>query len=197
MADDGWTLDELTQRVGQALARAAQIGAYPGPRDGRAREVPDSRAIRWYTDYWPGRPTAGHAGAHGSLRSPAPESTHRDQTEAGPRAQPRGDSGGADRGGRCDTRCLRRRVGAAAIASRALLDRCSCRSGCGACPGCRSGWGAWAGADPGSSGRRRFQFRRCLRPPGGSRPTLTASGCSRVSLCPVGRHSFSRGASCR
>ena len=45
----GWTLDELTERVGQALARAACAGAYPGPPNGRVRQVPDRRAIRWYT----------------------------------------------------------------------------------------------------------------------------------------------------
>jgi DNA-binding transcriptional MerR regulator len=40
----GWTLDQLAQRVGSALAVD-----YPGQASGRVREVPDQRAIRWYT----------------------------------------------------------------------------------------------------------------------------------------------------
>lgn len=39
-----WTLDELVDRVGRALA-----DAYPGAPNGRVRDVPDRRAIRWYT----------------------------------------------------------------------------------------------------------------------------------------------------
>jgi DNA-binding transcriptional MerR regulator len=39
-----WTLAELTERVAAALA----VG-YRGQRSGRVREVPDQRAIRWYT----------------------------------------------------------------------------------------------------------------------------------------------------
>ncbi|OBK95290.1 hypothetical protein A5645_13180 [Mycobacterium asiaticum] len=39
-----WTLDELVSRVADALAAAA----YPGSPNGRVREVPDRRAIRWY-----------------------------------------------------------------------------------------------------------------------------------------------------
>src|ERR671926_828106 len=39
-----WTLDELVDRVGRALA-----AKYPGAPNGRVREVPDRRAIRWYT----------------------------------------------------------------------------------------------------------------------------------------------------
>ncbi|MEV8376650.1 MerR family transcriptional regulator [Kribbella sp. NPDC056861] len=38
-----WTLGELTDRVGAALAD------YPGQVNGRVRAVPDQRAIRWYT----------------------------------------------------------------------------------------------------------------------------------------------------
>src|SRR5438309_557465 len=41
---DGWTLDELAGRVAQALA-ADDVRA----PNGRVREVPDGRAIRWYT----------------------------------------------------------------------------------------------------------------------------------------------------
>src|SRR5215207_9126661 len=40
-----WTLDDLVTRVGEALAAAD----YPGAPNGRVREVPDRRAIRWYT----------------------------------------------------------------------------------------------------------------------------------------------------
>ncbi|WP_253875625.1 MerR family transcriptional regulator [Mycobacterium asiaticum] len=40
-----WTLDELVSRVAAALATAA----YPGSPNGRVREVPDRRAVRWYT----------------------------------------------------------------------------------------------------------------------------------------------------
>jgi DNA-binding transcriptional MerR regulator len=40
----GWTLDQLAQRVGSALSVD-----YPGQASGRVREVPDQRAIRWYT----------------------------------------------------------------------------------------------------------------------------------------------------
>ncbi|MEU4221492.1 MerR family transcriptional regulator, partial [Actinoplanes sp. NPDC026623] len=39
-----WTLDELVERVGRALA-----AEYPGAPNGRIRDVPDRRAIRWYT----------------------------------------------------------------------------------------------------------------------------------------------------
>jgi hypothetical protein len=37
-------MDELVERVRQALA-----GEYPGAPNGRVRDVPDRRAIRWYT----------------------------------------------------------------------------------------------------------------------------------------------------
>lgn len=40
-----WTLDELVGRVSAALAAAA----YPGSPNGRVRELPDRRAVRWYT----------------------------------------------------------------------------------------------------------------------------------------------------
>src|SRR3954470_5841964 len=39
-----WTMDELVERVGRALA-----AEYPGAPNGRIRDVPDRRAIRWYT----------------------------------------------------------------------------------------------------------------------------------------------------
>jgi DNA-binding transcriptional MerR regulator len=39
-----WTLDELTERVGAALS----VG-YRGQPSGRVRDLPDRRAIRWYT----------------------------------------------------------------------------------------------------------------------------------------------------
>jgi len=38
-----WTMDELVERVRLALA-----DAYPGAPNGRVRDVPDRRAIRWY-----------------------------------------------------------------------------------------------------------------------------------------------------
>lgn len=40
-----WTLDELVGRVSAALATAA----YPGSPNGRVRDLPDRRAVRWYT----------------------------------------------------------------------------------------------------------------------------------------------------
>jgi DNA-binding transcriptional MerR regulator len=40
----GWTLDQLAERVGAALS----VG-YSGQASGRVREVPDQRAIRYYT----------------------------------------------------------------------------------------------------------------------------------------------------
>lgn len=40
----GWTLDELVGRVCAALAGAA----YPGSPNGRVRDLPDRRAVRWY-----------------------------------------------------------------------------------------------------------------------------------------------------
>jgi DNA-binding transcriptional MerR regulator len=40
----GWTLDELAERVDAALAVD-----YQGQSSGRVRDVPDRRAIRWYT----------------------------------------------------------------------------------------------------------------------------------------------------
>ena len=39
-----WTIDELSARVAEALA-----AGYPGQVNGRVREVPDRRTIRWYT----------------------------------------------------------------------------------------------------------------------------------------------------
>lgn len=38
-----WTMDELVDRVGQALA-----AEYAGAPNGRVRDVPDRRAVRWY-----------------------------------------------------------------------------------------------------------------------------------------------------
>jgi len=42
--DAVWTIDELADRVAGALVTAD----YPGAPNGRVREVPDRRAIRWY-----------------------------------------------------------------------------------------------------------------------------------------------------
>lgn len=39
-----WTMEQLVERVGAALA-----AEYPGAPNGRVREVPDRRSIRWYT----------------------------------------------------------------------------------------------------------------------------------------------------
>lgn len=39
-----WTMDELLERVREALA-----AEYPGAPNGRVRELPDRRAVRWYT----------------------------------------------------------------------------------------------------------------------------------------------------
>jgi DNA-binding transcriptional MerR regulator len=45
MSDDvRWTLDELCEHVSKRLAEDA-----PGPLDGRVREVPDQRTLRYYT----------------------------------------------------------------------------------------------------------------------------------------------------
>jgi DNA-binding transcriptional MerR regulator len=44
MDEPRWTLDELAERVDAALAVD-----YPGQSSGRVRDVPDRRAIRWYT----------------------------------------------------------------------------------------------------------------------------------------------------
>jgi DNA-binding transcriptional MerR regulator len=44
MEQMGWTIDELAARVAAALDDAA----YPGAPNGRVRDVPDARAIRWY-----------------------------------------------------------------------------------------------------------------------------------------------------
>jgi DNA-binding transcriptional MerR regulator len=44
MGDAVWTLDELADRVGSALATG-----YQGQSSGRVRDVPDRRAIRYYT----------------------------------------------------------------------------------------------------------------------------------------------------
>jgi DNA-binding transcriptional MerR regulator len=44
MEEPPWTLDELAERVDAALAVD-----YPGQSSGRVRDVPDRRAIRWYT----------------------------------------------------------------------------------------------------------------------------------------------------
>src|SRR5919107_6293151 len=39
-----WTLDELVERVGDALE-----AEYSGAPNGRVRDLPDRRAVRWYT----------------------------------------------------------------------------------------------------------------------------------------------------
>src|SRR5919107_1546616 len=44
MEEPRWTLDELAERVDAALAVD-----YAGQPSGRVRDVPDRRAIRWYT----------------------------------------------------------------------------------------------------------------------------------------------------
>jgi hypothetical protein len=43
MASDGWTIDELAAHVAAALG-----DGYPGAPNGRVRDLPDARAIRWY-----------------------------------------------------------------------------------------------------------------------------------------------------
>lgn len=43
-AEACWTLDELVRRVAVALAGPA----YPGSPNGRVRDLPDRRAVRWY-----------------------------------------------------------------------------------------------------------------------------------------------------
>src|SRR3954452_25582106 len=43
MADDGWTIDELAARVSGALG-----DGYAGAPNGRVRDLPDARSIRWY-----------------------------------------------------------------------------------------------------------------------------------------------------
>ena len=40
-----WTLDELVSRVAAALNGPA----YPGAPNGRVRDLPDRRVVRWYT----------------------------------------------------------------------------------------------------------------------------------------------------
>jgi DNA-binding transcriptional MerR regulator len=45
MEQMGWTIDELATRVAAALDDAA----YPGAPNGRVRDVPDPRSIRWYS----------------------------------------------------------------------------------------------------------------------------------------------------
>src|SRR6266851_2448089 len=42
--DAAWTIDQLTERVADALS-----AGYDGQSSGRVREVPNVRTIRWYT----------------------------------------------------------------------------------------------------------------------------------------------------
>jgi DNA-binding transcriptional MerR regulator len=44
MSDELWTLEQLSDRVADLLA-----DDYEGPRNGRVRELPNGRTIRWYT----------------------------------------------------------------------------------------------------------------------------------------------------
>lgn len=44
MVEGVWTMDELLDRVRLALA-----AEYPGAPNGRVRDMPDRRAVRWYT----------------------------------------------------------------------------------------------------------------------------------------------------
>src|SRR5581483_3568934 len=59
--DDGWTIDELAERAAQALA-ADGVRA----PNGRVRDVPDARAIRWYATI--GLVDRPHAGRRRSAR---------------------------------------------------------------------------------------------------------------------------------
>ncbi|MCO1655633.1 MerR family transcriptional regulator [Pseudonocardia humida] len=43
MTESGWTIDELAARVAAALG-----DGYPGAPNGRVRDLPNARAIRWY-----------------------------------------------------------------------------------------------------------------------------------------------------
>lgn len=65
-----WTLDELVRRVELALTDSAQGGRYAGAPNGRVRELPDQRVIRWYTSIGlVDRPTGGRGrGARYGLR---------------------------------------------------------------------------------------------------------------------------------
>ncbi|MBY8850082.1 MerR family transcriptional regulator [Saccharothrix sp. MB29] len=44
MDDELWTIEQLPERVAALLAED-----YDGQRNGRVRELPNGRAIRWYT----------------------------------------------------------------------------------------------------------------------------------------------------
>jgi DNA-binding transcriptional MerR regulator len=44
MSDEPWTLEQLSDRVADLLA-----DGYEGQRNGRIRELPNGRTIRWYT----------------------------------------------------------------------------------------------------------------------------------------------------
>jgi DNA-binding transcriptional MerR regulator len=57
MSESLWTLDELAERVDAALAVD-----YQGQPSGRVRDVPDRRAIRWYTTIGLVDRPAGHRG---------------------------------------------------------------------------------------------------------------------------------------
>jgi DNA-binding transcriptional MerR regulator len=57
MSESLWTLDELAERVDAALAVD-----YHGQPSGRVRDVPDRRAIRWYTTIGLVDRPAGHRG---------------------------------------------------------------------------------------------------------------------------------------
>lgn len=44
-----WTVEELVRRAGLALTGSARAGGYAGAPNGRVRELPDQRVLRWYT----------------------------------------------------------------------------------------------------------------------------------------------------
>ena len=85
-----WTLDELVARVSAALGAAD----YPGAPNGRVREVPDRRAIRWYTTIGlldrPGRRCAGAPRCTGRVIWPSSSrsSGGRRRGAASPRSRP-------------------------------------------------------------------------------------------------------------
>ena len=99
-----WTIGELAERASTALASTARL-------NGRVRDVPNERLIRWYSTIGLLDPPVGPPWPHRPVRQAPPAAAHRRQTPSGRRPDHRRDTGGAHRSRRPDPGVDRRHPG--------------------------------------------------------------------------------------